>query len=62
MKRQLLLLVLVGCLGLNGCASYNEHIKACHGQETSTAHLVLDYLPIGAIVDNGYCAAKASSS
>ena len=58
MKRLLLVLTLLSCVGLTGCASYNEHIKACHGEDTSTAHLVMDYLPIGAVVDNGYCAAK----
>jgi uncharacterized protein YceK len=61
MKRLILLLTLLSCISLTGCASYNEHIKACHGEDTSTAHLVMDYLPIGAVFDNGYFAAKDSA-
>ncbi|MHB9327671.1 hypothetical protein ACP3S7_08990 [Phytobacter ursingii] len=62
MKRFLLIITVLSCMALNGCASYNEHIKPCDGQDVSTAHLAFDYLPIGAVLDNGACAVTGNGA
>ncbi|WP_354691319.1 hypothetical protein [Phytobacter sp. RSE-02] len=62
MKRLLLIVTVLSCITLNGCASYNEHIKACDGEDVSTAHLAFDYLPIGALLDNGTCAVTGNGA
>lgn len=58
MHKMALALIVVA---LSGCSSYNQHIRDCDGQDVGTTHLVLDYLPIGAAVDNGYCAVMGNS-
>ncbi|MDC0724403.1 hypothetical protein POH93_03275 [Phytobacter diazotrophicus] len=62
MKRLLLIATVLSCIALNGCASYNEHIKACDGEDVSTAHLAFDYLPLGALLDNGTCAVTGNGA
>ncbi|MGY5957330.1 Lipoprotein [Kosakonia sp. BK9b] len=56
MKAISMIIAVLACASLAGCASYNEHIKACDGQDVSAVHLAFDYLPIGAVLDNGTCA------
>ncbi|MCL6745972.1 MULTISPECIES: hypothetical protein [Kosakonia] len=62
MKHFLFMFIVLACAGLNGCASYNEHIRACDGHDVSTMHLAFDYLPIGAAIDNGACAVSSKGS
>ncbi|MEJ8325907.1 hypothetical protein WKI40_22505 [Kosakonia sacchari] len=62
MKRFLFMLIVLACASLNGCASYNDHIRACDGHDVSTMHLAFDYLPIGAAIDNGACAVSSKGS
>jgi hypothetical protein len=62
MKRLLMIMTVLSCVALNGCASYNEHIKACDGQDVSAVHLAFDYLPIGAVLDNGTCAVTGNGA
>lgn len=62
MKRLLMIITVLSCVALNGCASYNDHIKACDGQDVSAVHLAFDYLPIGAVLDNGTCAVTGTGA
>lgn len=61
MKNLLMIITVLTCTALNGCASYNDHIRACDGQDVSTLHLALDYLPVGAALDNGTCAVTGNA-
>ncbi|KIS42771.1 putative lipoprotein [Kosakonia radicincitans YD4] len=61
MKSLLMIIAVLACTALNGCASYNDHIRACDGPDVSTVHLALDYLPIGAALDNGTCAVTGNA-
>lgn len=62
MKAYLFMYIVLACAGLNGCVSYNDHIRDCDGHDVSTMHLALDYLPIGAAIDNGACAMSGNGS
>ena len=61
MKKLLMIITLLACTVLHGCASYNDHIRACDGQDVSAVHLAFDYLPIGAVLDNGSCAVTGNA-
>ena len=61
MKKLLIIITMLACTALTGCAAYNDHIRACDGQDVSTAHLAFDYLPIGAALDNGTCAVTGNA-
>lgn len=61
MKNLLMVIAVLVCTALNGCASYNNHIRACDGPDVSAVHLALDYMPVGAALDNSTCAVMGNA-